>query len=426
MDEIIQYIVDFLAGSYSVFVAYGEEREESKVIILKDTKLYEAYGVMESMPEMPLKELDGIPVLYGENRVEYRHGRAYIYADLVASSYFLLSGYEEMVNKKRDKWNRFRGEFSYAWKNGFLDRPVIDEYRILLENILRNVGVEIPERRKELQKVYLTHDLDHPWKQYTFMQMIKAVGADIIKRHDFSVLPLKNWFGFYQQDSFLEAIKYLQIEDTRLLECFGERCECIYFVLANEHKQTLTETYINDKKMRSLSKLFDGNRFIVGIHGSPEASESICVLKREKEKLENVLGKKVTKIRNHCLLSRKYSEEKLMDIGLLEEFGGGYADVAGFRYGTSRTFRYIDPEKIKLTDLLIHPMIIMDGTLDEARYMGLSYEQALGYVHNLINRIKDVNGELVILWHNHMCVADGSTYHRKLYRDVLEHIGECM
>ena len=40
----------------------------------------------------------------------------------------------------------------------------------------------------------------------------------------------------------------------------------------------------------------------------------------------------------------------------------------------------------------------MDATLN--RYMGLSPEQALDTLENLANEVKDVQGELTLLWHN--------------------------
>lgn len=422
MDEIISYIIDFLAGNYSSYISYGHESDHNKIVIIKCNRFYDHYGQKESMPICPIKCINGIPILYGENRIDYRDGNAYIYADLIASAYFMLSGYEESVNVTRDDWNRFRGNYSVAEQNGFLKRPVVDEYRILLEEILRTVGIDVPYRKKEIEKIYLTHDVDHPWRIYNVKSMVLSLGVRLIKYHKWDMEPLKNWLGIYKNDVFMEAINYFEKMDKQLIDLLGDKCISIFFILSNERKQKDTNTYINNSKIKKILFALKKNGFKIGLHGSPLSSKEFRELEKEKNKLQSITGQSVDCIRNHCLLPREYSDDDLLILGLTEDFTCGYADLAGFRIGTSRTVRYIDPVKKKLTQLLLHPLIIMDGTLDDERYMNMNYEQALSYVQELINKIRDVNGELNLLWHNHTCVKEGNLYHRKLYKEVLDYI----
>jgi hypothetical protein len=92
--------------------------------------------------------------------------------------------------------------------------------------------------------------------------------------------------------------------------------------------------------------------------------------------------------------------ENLIKAGLTDDYTMGYADVAGFRLGTSRAVRFIHPATKRLTPLTLHPLIIMDASLMEKKYMDLTYEEAVEYCNSLINNIKKVNGELTLLWHN--------------------------
>ena len=86
--------------------------------------------------------------------------------------------------------------------------------------------------------------------------------------------------------------------------------------------------------------------------------------------------------------------------GITDDFTMGYADVAGFRLGTSRPVHWINPETRRISSLILHPLCIMDVTLFDKKYMNLSDEEAHSYTKELIRRITEVNGELVILWHN--------------------------
>lgn len=48
--------------------------------------------------------------------------------DIFAASFFMLTRWEEYVNKARDSHNRFPATESLAYKQGFLDRPIVNEY----------------------------------------------------------------------------------------------------------------------------------------------------------------------------------------------------------------------------------------------------------------------------------------------------------
>lgn len=425
LQEIIEYLIRFLAGERSRFVGYGDETAEGKVVILREDGFYANYGKKESLPKLPVKTICGIPVLYGEGRLEWREGRVFVHADLVASSYFMLSGYEEMVHAdKKDAWGRFPGTESLACRGAFLDRPVVDEYRILVEDLLRKTGVDVPKREKRIARIHLTHDVDQPWQQYGFKQAVLGSLCNVLKRHRLDFEPLKAFFGRYG-DGYLEAFRFFGEQDQKVRKVFAEDCHCTYFVLANAGRQWLTASYINDPKLPNVLRVIRQNGGTFGMHASPAASRSIEQLREEKERLERTVGCGIAKVRNHCLLARDPADmERLTDVGILEDFSCGYAAVAGFRLGTSRAVRYVDPYQKKLTDLLLQPLIVMDSTLEDGRYMNMDFDDALNYVKGLIRNVSMTNGELTLLWHNHLCERNADGYQRRMYEAVIDYVVE--
>lgn len=419
MKEIESYIIEFLCGNYSDLVIYGDENSNGKVNIIKDENFYLNYGKKESLPSLPLKELRGIPILFGDARIELREGKAYIYADLIASTYVMISRYEEMVeHDKKDGWGRFPGRESLAFRGGFIDRPLVDEYRILVENVLREVGVEIKERKEEISKVYLTHDIDQPWEQRNLKGFFVKLVYGIQQKHKINFNSLKDYLGIKTKE-YLEPFSFFIEQDQKIKSLYTDKCENIYFVLANTEKQWLTDSYIKDERFLCIINILKEAGCDLELHASPLTNKAMEKLKDEKDMLEEYLGNPVKKVRNHCLLVRSPLDmESLIEIGITEDFSCGYADIAGFRLGTSRAVKYINPYNKKLTDLLLHPLIIMDGTLNDERYMNLSQEQALEYIKRLLYVIKRTNGELNILWHNHTC-AKNNEYHRNLYKAVI-------
>ena len=94
-----------------------------------------------SMPPLPLTNWtplnDGInanlvepsiPVLYGSPGLFKNKNRIHLNLDIFGSIFFMLTRYEELAIKERDQHDRFSAFSSHAYKNGYLNRPLVDEY----------------------------------------------------------------------------------------------------------------------------------------------------------------------------------------------------------------------------------------------------------------------------------------------------------
>jgi hypothetical protein len=139
--------------------------------------------------------------------------------------------------------------------------------------------------------------------------------------------------------------------------------------------------------------------------------------------LEKYLGISITDNRNHFLASREPEDmENLITIGITDDYTMGYADVAGFRLGTSKPVRFVNPVTKRLNSLMLHPLMIMDSTLQKEKYMNLSYEEAEKYCNKLIDNIKEVNGELALLWHNTAFFIKNDLFMHKLYLNILTYL----
>ena len=139
----------------------------------------------------------------------------------------------------------------------------------------------------------------------------------------------------------------------------------------------------------------------IGLHSSYDAGKTPALISTEKEQLEKQTGKPVTYNRHHYLASREPEDmDWLEKAGITDDFTMGYPDVAGFRLGTSRPVHWINPENRRISSLVLHPLTIMECSLNEPVYMNLDYEDALAYSRQLIQQVARANGELVLLWHN--------------------------
>lgn len=145
----------------------------------------------------------------------------------------------------------------------------------------------------------------------------------------------------------------------------------------------------------------------------------------EKNRLEKAVHNTVLYNRNHFMNCREPRDMlELIKAGITDDFSLGYADMAGFRLGTCKPVRYINPETRQLTDLRLHSLNIMDRTLSDKRYMYMNSFDAMQYCTQLINNVEQYNGEITLLWHNNLVEKTPNSYHRNLYAGLLKILQE--
>lgn len=138
----------------------------------------------------------------------------------------------------------------------------------------------------------------------------------------------------------------------------------------------------------------------IGLHPSYASNADYELLQREYEHLCNMIGRSVTKSRQHFLMLRfPDTYRRLLKLGIKEEYSMGWPSQPGFRAGTTRPFLWYDWEQHEFTDLTVYPFAAMDGTLHE--YARLSTDEALATVEKLVAETRRHQGIYVPLWHNH-------------------------
>lgn len=408
MRAVISYITKFLiggekAGALSSLVGYTSDPNKFsryRVVIIPSSFFRdEVYGTAESMPQLPLKEIEGVPLLFGSSKTEWQGDTWVVHADIIASAYFLLTRYEEIRKRNiRDIHGRFPGKESLPFKAGFIHRPIVDEYGRLLRRWLRQARVQSAvEPTPRIQKVWLTHDVDAPFFCRTFRNLIRETVKGSGLKQAWKML-----HGPLQEDPFY-TFPWLLEQGEKLRAAIGkDRCESMFFIKSGGSSVHDKPHYkLHSKDLQKFLHLCEAQNIRIGLHPSYDAGKTPALILTEKELLERETGKSITYNRHHYLASREPEDMAwLKKAGMTDDFTMGYADVAGFRLGTSRPVHWINPESRRISPLVLHPLTIMECSLSEPAYMNLGYEDALAYSIQLIKQVAHANGELVLLWHN--------------------------
>lgn len=427
MEETLHYIIRFLLGEdipeeIINTVGYTSNRDlyqQYNLIIIPSGFFEESiYGTPSSLPSLPLTEIEGIPLLFGNNKIKQEGSTLIVHADLVASTYFLITRYEETIKRSlRDQHGRFPGKESLPYRAGFIHRPLVDEYRKLIRRWLKHSYPQIPDIKEQIHKVYLTHDVDAPFLYRSWKGMIRSLRdrRDLWKS-------LKGRFGPAENDPYY-TFPWLFRQDSQLKHSLEEeRCQTILFIKGGGNTRQDKPVYNpGSADIQRLIKAALRDRIYIGLHSSYQSGLCPTQIPKEKKKLETHTGQAIRLNRHHFLASREPEDmDQLETTGFTDDFTMGYADVPGFRLGTCHPVRWINPVTRRLSSLRLHPLTVMDCSLDEPQYMGLGYQEAQNYCMNLIDQTSHVGGDLVLLWHNTSFENESKSYHRELYSYLLK------
>jgi hypothetical protein len=374
------------------------------------------------LPSIPFSLIDETPLLFGSPKIEHKNDKLVVHADIIASSFFLLSRYEEILKPEcRDQHGRFCAKDSIIFQQGYGNRPLVDEYGVLLRKWLREVGVAAPPEKQGFGKIYLTHDVDVPFRFERFSSVCKQYVKNVLHYHS-SKSPFGKFIDERDDDyyTFPAIIKYDRECKEKLPHV---SVESIYFLISAG--STLNRKYynFNSRKTARLTRTLDESGAVLGFHVSYEAGVDPHRIAGEITRLAENLGHYSGFSRHHYLQWREPEDVVYMEqAGITDDFTLSYADSVGFRVGTCHPYRFINPRTKTLTNVVIHPLEIMECTLDRTTYMNLNYKQAFEICKEIVLQVYKHQGELVLLWHNTAFL--GANYQERLYKDILKYITE--
>lgn len=337
---------------------------------------------------------NNLPVIYGNDKILVSEKEIICGVDVFASSFFMLTRWEEYVNKNRDNHNRFPAYESLAYKQGFLDRPVVNEYVEMLWNMLKFFGIS-QERKKREFNLVLTHDVDRVFKYTSFLNKVREIIGDIVKRKNL-VLAYKNILRQIKVNLNLEKDPYDTFD--YLMDVSEKNNTKSYFFL---HSSSASKYDINnDKFLKEIADKIIKRGHFLGYHPSYNAYNNEEIFKKDKEKIENIINQKLKYGRGHYLRFEVPITWQIWENNNMEwDSTLSYADKEGFRCGVCYPFSVFNILSRKKLRLKERPLIVMDGSFIDYQF-DITPQKMEKKIHNLINAVKKYNGEFVFLWHN--------------------------
>lgn len=398
----------------TIFYGYPDlyNHKFSFIILASNFWDEKSYLQKNHLPDLPLPkyyseelieliDAEDLPIIYlGEEEksskkpyIQLKSGQIKTNIDFIASSFFLLSRYEEIVNTKYDDYGNFIAEESIAFKEGFLLRPLVNEYLEVIWFWLKQIspGLQRKERRFHLR---LTHDIDY-LKFWTKQRRIKYLEL-LLRRRDWKT------FAKYLWRNILWLFKKPKDSFDFILEICEKYRIVSYFYFLIDGTNALDRGFDpHTSEVKELIQKLEQAGHRVGLHPSYSSFRDEQQLRHEKDIFEKYVTNKNYGVRKHYLRIRVPESFRLLEkMAFKHDSSLGYLTHDGFRASVCYPYKLFDIKENRELDLWEYPLIAMDRSLSSALFRNLSYPEVKKELMDRIDKVAFFNGCFVLLIHN--------------------------
>jgi len=313
--------------------------------------------------------------------------------DIFSAVFYLLSRYEEYLPHQKDEYGRYAHENSIAFKEGFLNIPLIN---IWIEDFKKALKEKFPSRNfKPLTFNFQpTYDIDEAYA-FKNKELVKIVGglARSVVNGEWSIVNDRLKVLRNKKEDPYDAYEWMdKLHETNNLK------PIYFFHVAMEKGKYDKNISPSHPAMQQLIKQH-AEKYPIGIHPSWKSGEDEGRLEKEIKTLESASGKKIFISRQHYIRFKlPHTFRRLIAAGITDDYSMGYGSINGFRASVASSFYWYDLKKEQQTHLLLHPFCFMEAnSFFEQKYLPQrAYEEMMHYY----NAVKAVNGVLITIWHN--------------------------
>lgn len=313
--------------------------------------------------------------------------------DPLAAGFYLLSRYEEYLSSPPDEFGRYHHRESLAFREGFLDKPMVEYWIRLLRIQLHNKFPEAILHQPKFQFLP-TYDIDEAYA-YRYKSWWRSAGAatrDLLTFRFGNFVKRRNVIDQQEPDPY-DAFSWM--DDLHRPHHLQPR---YFFLVAARNGQYDKHILPGETAMQTLIARL-AEKYPVGLHPSWQTGDEPSLLLQEKETLEKITKLKITASRQHYLRMKiPVTYRLLLEAGIHEDFSMGYGNINGFRASVSLPFFWYDLEKEQQTPLQVFPFCFMEANayFEQKR----STIEALDEMHYYFRELKKVQGKMVTIWHN--------------------------
>lgn len=321
--------------------------------------------------------------------------------DPVATVFFLLSGWQEVVGRRRDEHGRFPFEASFQAHTDARLVPIVEWVRHIVSDALSKAGKPLERRTfgEQSWAFCATHDIDYIrkwrpgiWKRELLDRaVLNQASESPVERLDRARRAV--WSFFETGDPFRTALTRIPAE----LE--ARRARGTFFYKAAAHGFRDVDYSLSDPIVRSAIEKQQQAGHEVGLHPSYHSHAHPKRMQEERDQLKAATGGPIKSYRAHYLrYDHPTSLHHIGAAGFSVDSTLGWAHCAGYRFGTCLPFPLYDPVSDEESTLWEVPLLAMESALFNRQH--LSSQEAIDDTRSMMDVCKAFGGVFTGLWHN--------------------------
>lgn len=380
--NIVNKVEDLPTLSACPLIVYSETLKVKGALHIVPNGLLFKKGVREY--DITMNTWDGVKTFFATKGGD-------IPFDIFSASFYLLSRYEEYLPIKEnfDSKGCFISEKSLAYKEGFLETPLVDVWALKLEEKLNslfpNYTSSIDRRFRFLPIISV--NTPYRYRTYSVLGNVLRLGKKVLER-DWSELKKQlRVLLRIDQDPYCNVEKIVELHNRNSLR------PLFAFRISNKkwYKRPVYFAYSTYKKV--LCRNYQIALCISGV-----ASNSVTQLKMEQKILSRIFRTRIvigTSSLSEYVVPKFY--RNLSNSKIKEDFSMSYPDRIGFRASTCTPFRVYDLNREEYYRIDVHSVPF---TVWSVKRMGLNKEEIVKAATSMAKTVKSLKGEFIIASHN--------------------------
>lgn len=278
--------------------------------------------------------------------------------DIFAASFYLLSRYEEYLPHIKDHIGRYEYKNSVAFKNNFLEKPLVDIWVNELKVVINNKFNNLIRKNNSKKKILPIFEVSEPFKflnKSIFSIIFQSLNS--IYRFDLRT--------FFRQILVLINVKKDPFDEYQFIIDFFKKNQLnfISFFRYSRNSLDAAEVTILSKPYKLLIKNFSDHIY-VGLLVSYFAQLNSNIFKKEYKNLKDLIHRKSFRVRlNNGIISLPTIYSDLVNQEVSEDYSMCYNNKIGFRASSSVPFYFYDLVNEVQTKLKVFPVFATEESI---------------------------------------------------------------
>lgn len=384
------------------FISYGEPKISYGKKPLGNELFFQSHGLLEQQGleaiDFTVKKWDDT---YGFFSVSAISGLPY---DIFASSFYMITRYEEYLPHVKDEMGRFMASESLAYKEGFLQQPIVDIWTYLFKEKLLEVfpEMEFPKKKIEIHPI-IEAAQPYAYKQKGLFRTLVGYVNSLFRGEFRKIVARTQAIVGFKRDP-LDTFKWIvnianrSNFDLTIFFLLGDSLSFDESMNTHRQKFKMLIKYVSDYKE-------------VGLIFSYSSLSDYELLKSEKRRMQEITNRSlVSSMNSEFLVNLPDIYRHLVELQVTKDFTMVFRNTIGFRAGTCTPFLFYDLDYEVKTPLVIHPSALTSSAFQQKYASDIEKT-----INNTLQAIEEVNGTFTMIFSNKDFTSSESN---KVWRSV--------